>query len=1358
MSNLQKNVLTTAISMLMTGVVCVSANASDQEIYNIGFTPRPVVMFALDNSGSMSVQGNRRRAFDLKDSMQAVLLGDGNILPARNIRAGVSVFESAYWYPIFQNNDKTKPVLYYTAVHPATSQVKIDNTIKVPRRDAGQIISPAMMLDDYVVYPSSRIDRIPSNGDVISRDGNTLGYLSNTDYSLNSDSKRAYIRFQADIPRGATIKSAYLEMRSNETYNSSGRLNVRLAKHNSLYSPDPSVTNLQTYNGTDTNKRLAPGVDRAYIDGIFTNALPAVQNNPTRTEYDSDNIAAPMRVYSIDVKSQIQDLITSNPNWCGMGDVIFEIQRATNNNFKLYADREDRVNPQLHIEWELTDNAKRTNNCMFTDTKRSSSKLVRNLGNVGSLSSMRARQAMNLQIQRIVTDTATPSTSLYAETAAYLLGNTTKPLSNTSPINSTIDFATGLTTGSGSSLRYLSPIETVRDYQLQPTSTKIQAAYDKEQQCGQHGIYFLTDGEAEFSQRSINNTNDKLFANALGWSSISCNSFDSCVQTMARSLVKNASSTATNRQVKVKTFTVGFNHSGNNLRNWATAGGGQYTVVNESTVGGAKQGIVDSINAFLDDVFSSDIPETIMGSPTQPIDPLTPTRIQPYAYYASLTPKLDYKLWLGNINKYNVVNGQLYDVNKTIKLFKNDGSFNTAANGFWSGGVRQLLPLGITGTSEVNAVVERQIFTNRKVEAGVVGQDTQLNQITADSSLLSDDTNKKALFNLLGYKAVPENTMSQFVGKTPDLRQVGSVLHSTPILITQKGSVASNLSISSREDYLIFGSTQGILHILDKDGEEVFAFIPNEMLERQPQALDSEELSFDATGDLYYGIDGPWTAYTRYVANADGSLTVGQSDRSTATNKITGKQYIYGGLRMGGRSYYALDLTHFKDADTSVSNTDKGVKLKFHINPKDTNSEIVNKDGSTPVEALNYMGQSWSKPTIATINFEGKKQLVMIVGGGYDADGTVTCADDDRATNKGYECASYNQTNKKGAGVYIFNAENGKLLWWTGANATAEKGAESYTEASDMKFSVVSQISVIDRDNDGLVDNLYVGDLGGQVFRIDLNNALSTNLNKISARVVRLLNHNSSTGSSPRFYEAPSLSVHADDTGKRFAIAALTSGNRSSPLSGGDGTNQLGSAVSADDGIFVLFDKDVASRTLFSTETSALNSTDLNLKSLVDYATTGVSYSDDGWVYRYGTTSKTASSKVGVYKGLESIYSVDNILYANVYHRDGTGVAGVNACASGVRGDSYLYRFCLPTGKCDPTKFTSVLNTTGAPDRVKLGAGILGTNLGADQQPAITNVITNTTDCSNVANKSKIECQSFTNKGLIQTLRWYESQ
>ena len=57
----------------------------------------------------------------------------------------------------------------------------------------------------------------------------------------------------------------------------------------------------------------------------------------------------------------------------------------------------------------------------------------------------------------------------------------------------------------------------------------------------------------------------------------------------------------------------------------------------------------------------------------------------------------------------------------------------------------------------------------------------------------------------------------------------------------------------------------------------------------------------EQAGELHYGIDGPWTAYTEYVT------------KGTGTNpEVTvkgGKQWIYGGLRMGGRSYYALDLS-----------------------------------------------------------------------------------------------------------------------------------------------------------------------------------------------------------------------------------------------------------------------------------------------------------------------------------------------------------------------------------------------------------------------------------------------------------------
>lgn len=57
------------------------------------------------------------------------------------------------------------------------------------------------------------------------------------------------------------------------------------------------------------------------------------------------------------------------------------------------------------------------------------------------------------------------------------------------------------------------------------------------------------------------------------------------------------------------------------------------------------------------------------------------------------------------------------------------------------------------------------------------------------------------------------------------------------------------------------------------------------------------------------------------------------------------------------------------------------------------------------------------------------------------------------------------------------------------------------------------------------------------------------------------------------------------------------------------------------------------------------------------------------------------------------------------YHKDGTGITG--SCGSGVIGDTELYQFCLPTGKC------SFYNgsTTGV-NKVVLGGGILGTGLG----------------------------------------------
>lgn len=778
----------------------------------------------------------------------------------------------------------------------------------------------------------------------------------------------------------------------------------------------------------------------------------------------------------------------------------------------------------------------------------------------------------------------------------------------------------------------------------------------------------------------------------------------------------------------------------------------------------STQDVVQSVVKFLDDV-KPEFEPIATGSPTLPQDALNPLRIQPYGYYGSFTPKPQEstQLWVGNMNKYHIFNGELYNASKTTRLIKADGSLDAAAKGLWTDeGMKGQLPLGLSTNAANEKIANRTIYTNREITGTAApyaaSETNSLKKVnvstlfgTGTTALFANDPDKNYWLNLLGYNVATTGivTLADLATK-PELRQVGSVMHSTPILLTQSGKISytsGTIDTTDRDDYLLFGSTQGLLHVVRAGknatdanrGKEVFAFAPNEMMQNQKNAFLSETSSTLGKNNLFYGIDAPWTAYTQYVATTDGTLTVNDSGRVAQNASgddiaIKGLQWVYGGLRMGGKSYYALNLSDLDNPE-----------LKFHIDP--ANSKIYKSSSTTTgVTALSYMGQSWSKPTIAYVNFGGVKKLVMFVGGGYDA---------------GYENAAYDQntTTGGGAGVYMFDANNGDLLWWASANATAAGGAEAYTNASatsiNMKYSVVSQINAIDRDNDGLVDNLYFGDLGGQAFRVDLNNAAtgttaSDKKANFAKRVVRLFSENVTTGASPRFYEMPSVSIHEDNG--YVAAVAFSSGNRSSPLVGGSGTNQAGSTVSAVDGVFVVYDKDVAKSDLYTLTDSAtstqLTTKNVSLASLNSNISTGVAITgNNGWKYIYSSTA-------GVYKGMNELYALDGMLYVNVFHRDGTGIGG--KCGAGVKGDSYIYQFCLPTGKCSFS--TTVSNT---PNRVKIGAGILGSGIGQDLGGRNSKLVVprpTSLDCTTTANKNKPECQQFNTVAKLQQLRWYETR
>ncbi|MGL5157726.1 MAG: pilus assembly protein PilC, partial [Acinetobacter junii] len=373
--------------------------------------------------------------------------------------------------------------------------------------------------------------------------------------------------------------------------------------------------------------------------------------------------------------------------------------------------------------------------------------------------------------------------------------------------------------------------------------------------------------------------------------------------------------------------------------------------------------VVQSVVKFLDDV-KPEFEPIATGSPTLPQDALNPLRIQPYGYYGSFTPKPQEstQLWVGNMNKYHIFNGELYNASKTIRLIKADGSLDAAAKGLWTDeGMKGQLPLGI-GTNAANEqVANRTIYTNREITgtaapyaASEIGSLKKVNVSTlfgtGTTALFANDPDKNYWLNLLGYNVATTDivTLADLVTK-PELRQVGSVMHSTPILLTQSGKISytsGTIDTTDRDDYLLFGSTQGLLHVVRAGknatdanrGKEVFAFAPNEMMQNQKNAFLSETSSTLGKNNLFYGIDAPWTAYTQYVAKADGTLTVNDSGRVAQNASgddiaIKGLQWVYGGLRMGGKSYYALNLSDLDNPE-----------LKFHIDPA---SSKIYKSSST---------------------------------------------------------------------------------------------------------------------------------------------------------------------------------------------------------------------------------------------------------------------------------------------------------------------------------------------------------------------------------------------------------------------------
>lgn len=158
----------------------------------------------------------------------------------------------------------------------------------------------------------------------------------------------------------------------------------------------------------------------------------------------------------------------------------------------------------------------------------------------------------------------------------------------------------------------------------------------------------------------------------------------------------------------------------------------------------------------------------------------------------------------------------------------------------------------------------------------------------------------------------------------------------------------------------------------------------------------------------------------------------------------SGTVYLICGERRGGNRYFAL-------AFDSSDPTKPIWKWEIHPGMSD----------------FAEMGQTWSTPYIGKIKYGTGEKWVLFIGGGYD-------------TNQDNIPVSKNDT--KGRAVYVVDVLTGARIW-----------KYSVDDNPRMKYSIPSDIARVDTNGDGFIDRLYVGDMGGQMWRFDIGDPSPTN-------------------------------------------------------------------------------------------------------------------------------------------------------------------------------------------------------------------------------------------------------------------------
>ncbi len=282
------------------------------------------------------------------------------------------------------------------------------------------------------------------------------------------------------------------------------------------------------------------------------------------------------------------------------------------------------------------------------------------------------------------------------------------------------------------------------------------------------------------------------------------------------------------------------------------------------------------------------------------------------------------------------------------------------------------------------------------------------------------------------------------------------------------------------DSVVYFGTNEGFLHAVDTNsGEDIFSFVPWDLLDILKHAYVNMPYA-----KKLYGMDGYLTTW------------INDTDNNGFIDNSKDFAYLLAGMRRGGRDYHALD----------VSNKESPVYLW----------KITGGTGE-----FKELGQTWSKMIHGKMRHPdtGKLTDVLVFSGGYDDrqdDVTVTT------------------TDEQGRAIYIVEAETGNLVW----NAGLTDAALNFPE---MQYSFPASPAVVDINGDGLFDQIYAGDMGGQIWRFDFPVD-----GEISGGVIADV---SAEDNMPRrFFTSADVALVDPNEQSAYLTISLGTGSRSQPL------------------------------------------------------------------------------------------------------------------------------------------------------------------------------------------------------------------